>query len=72
MEIDGKYLDAKCFYCKNLVFNPAEFFCSAFPDGIPEKILTGEFDHSKKYPGQGNDIVFDPVNGLDKMDVVDK
>lgn len=25
--------------------------CLAFPDGIPEVILTGDFDHTKPYAG---------------------
>lgn len=34
--------------------------CKAFPRGIPKKILSGEFDHRKPYPKQGNDILFSP------------
>lgn len=33
--------------------------CDAFLEGIPEDILTGEFDHTKEYPKQENDIVFE-------------
>ncbi len=25
--------------------------CKAFPDGIPDKILMGEADHTKPFPG---------------------
>ncbi|MCP4149820.1 MAG: hypothetical protein GY757_18895 [bacterium] len=34
------------------------YYCAAFPDGIPIGILTGEFNHRRKYPGQKNEIVF--------------
>lgn len=47
-----------CNNCKNHL---VDLICLAFPDGIPEEILTGENDHSKPLPGQGNDIVFEPV-----------
>jgi len=32
--------------------------CDAFPDGIPQEIIDGDFDHSKPYPGD-NDIRFE-------------
>lgn len=47
-----------CMFCKHLYLDKTRK-CKAFPDGIPEDILTGEFDHTKKYPGQKNDIVFE-------------
>jgi hypothetical protein len=25
--------------------------CAAFPDGIPDEIALGDFDHRKRYPG---------------------
>ena len=45
-----------CFNCKNLTLNG----CTAFPEGIPNEILSGENDHTKPLPEQGNDIVFEP------------
>lgn len=33
--------------------------CEAFPDGIPQAILSGEFDHSQKWPDQKNNILFE-------------
>ncbi|MDD5053428.1 MAG: hypothetical protein PHO27_11905 [Sulfuricurvum sp.] len=33
--------------------------CEAFPDGIPDEIAYGDNLHSKKFPSQKNDIVFE-------------
>jgi len=48
-----------CSSCKH--FDRADGNCTAFPDGIPDEILSGENNHSKPLPEQGNDIVFEPV-----------
>ena len=48
-----------CFYCIHL--DEKEWVCSAFPNGIPEEILTGENDHTKPLPDQENDIVYAPI-----------
>jgi len=38
----------QCLMCKHFLgFGE----CDAFPDGIPEDILTGEHDHAEPYPG---------------------
>ena len=47
-EINAKYV--ACDSCRHLLDNDK---CDAFPDGIPEPILTGEHDHTKPYPGDG-------------------
>ena len=49
-----------CFQCKNYT---KEYNCKAFPKGIPNEILIWEFDHTEKYTGQENDIVFEPIKG---------
>ena len=47
-----------CFQCKNYI---KEYKCKAFPDGIPKEILIWDFEHTKKFPGQDNDILFEPT-----------
>ena len=34
------------------------FVCEAFPEKIPEVILSGRFRHNKKYPEQRTNILF--------------
>ena len=63
----------KCLDCKHLSHNlkgktteegiESDWLvaCGAFPNGIPNDILEGYFDHTKKHPDQDNDIVFEPV-----------
>lgn len=53
-------LSVQCFDCKHLIEWP---YCFAFlsRDGIPEKIRTGEFDHSAPHVGD-NDIRFTPTD----------
>ncbi|MFC1567471.1 hypothetical protein ACFL3R_01370 [Thermodesulfobacteriota bacterium] len=47
----------QCQQCKHFgLYSPS---CKAFPDGIPEKILSGEIDHNKPLPDQDNEIVFE-------------
>lgn len=48
---------SQCFMCRNY---RQELKCRAFPRGIPKRILNGEFDHSRPYPKQENDILFSP------------
>ena len=50
-----------CNYCKHFDFeNMKAFSCDAF-DNIPDEILSGDNQHSKPLPGQGNNIVFEPI-----------
>ena len=35
--------------------------CKAFPDGIPEKIASGEVGHTEPYPGD-NGIQYEPID----------
>jgi len=48
----------QCLFCKNQLLANT---CFAFPKGIPEDIIMGDFIHTKVYPKQKNDIVFESV-----------
>jgi hypothetical protein len=48
-----------CFICKHL--NEDTISCKAFPDGIPNFIITGQLRHTEKMFRQKNDIVFEPI-----------
>ena len=51
-----------CNLCKHSTMKGTT--CKAFPNGIPDKILTGEFDHRKPYPGD-NGIQFEPIEEVE-------
>jgi hypothetical protein len=44
-------ITAQCATCALYLHDTDTPACVAFPDGIPEEILTGEFDHTTAYPG---------------------
>ena len=58
-----KAVDLICFKCKH--FREFQGGCNAFPEGIPDEITSGENEHSKPLEGQGNDIVFEPIDEED-------
>jgi len=60
--------DIICIKCKHWINNDVQNLCKAFPKatkkfpkGIPWEIISGENDHSRPLPDQGNDIVFEPI-----------
>lgn len=58
-EIFSRYTSS-CSLCK--YFEEKYYACKAFPDGIPEKILSGENKHHKPEKSQSdNSIVFTPI-----------
>ena len=51
-------IGVQCFLCKHYI---GVMRCKAFPEKIPEEIMTGFKDHSKPYPGD-NGIRYEPVH----------
>jgi len=50
-----------CINCKHYQGQAnGVYSCGAFKE-IPDDVLFGEFDHTKKHPDQNNDIVFESV-----------
>lgn len=47
----------QCLKCRHFDLN---LTCKAFPDGIPEEIMTGQHDHRNPYPGDQG-IRYEPV-----------
>lgn len=52
----------QCATCKHA---NVDLTCTAFPDGIPAEILTGEFDHTEEYPGD-NGARYEPMPTLEE------
>lgn len=53
-------IDHQCARCKH--FHKKDFSgnkCDAFLAGIPKKIINNEFIHTRKYPGQDNNILYE-------------
>ena len=50
----------QCPNCKYLIGTNKHLVCEAFTNGIPEKILTGEHDHTEPYEGDGG-ILFQKI-----------
>ena len=44
----GEFTISQCFDCKHWIDRGR---CEAFPDGVPDEILTNAHDHRKAYPG---------------------
>lgn len=60
----GHIILGQCIYCEHFngyVDKADDFTCSAFPKGIPELIVNGEFDHRVQYGDE--DILFKVAEG---------
>ena len=56
-------VEPNCFYCKHLHLagrKAEKWKCDAFLNGIPERIVSGEIDHTDSYPGD-HGIQFEPI-----------
>lgn len=49
-----------CRFCRHKQNFIGEATCAAFPEGIPEEILSGKAMHKKPFPVQENDLVLAP------------
>ena len=49
----------QCASCKHMI--PFSLKCKAFPQGIPETILHGRWDHREPFEGD-NGILYEPEN----------
>jgi len=58
---DSGMIKAVYVPCDSCKYARANDTCDAFPDGIPESILTGEHDHTTPYPGDGG-IQFEAID----------
>lgn len=54
----------QCIRCENYL---GLWTCKAFPEGIPQVIASGEFDHSEGYPGDKG-IRFKAIDGENEDD----
>jgi len=49
-----------------------EFYCTAFPNGIPKEICEGAIKHKVPLPNQDNDIVFESIETTTSIDESDR
>lgn len=49
-----------CRFCRQLNSFIGKPTCKAFPEGIPQEILSGKIIHKNPLPNQNNDIVLTP------------
>jgi len=56
-----QHLPSDCMKCKHNFDDVPGAFCRAFPnkDGIPDSIYQGDIKHTKPYPGQVGNFVFE-------------
>jgi len=57
-----------CAFCSRLDSNSEKRVCSAFPKGIPNKILSGDDQHREPFKGDGG-LQWSPLLGFEWMDI---
>lgn len=50
---------SQCAYCKH--FHAEDYYCPAYPNGIPDDLLNGKELHNKVRTGQTGNVVFDKI-----------
>lgn len=65
-----EWLPVSCESCRH--FNPRNrSVCAVFPDVIPHPIQSGQFDHRKRFPGDGG-LGYEPTKAfLDHLTVLE-
>ena len=51
---------SQCAVCKHFVED--DYYCSAYPDGIPDELLDGSQKHDKTRQDQTGSTIFEPEN----------
>lgn len=62
----------QCTFCKHFQgFHGMAGLCSAFPKGIPTKIMNNEVDHKHPYPGDRNIHWEQSADTLESLGAID-
>ena len=51
--------DLQCSLCKH--FHGDDYYCPAYPDGIPDELLSGKEKHNSIIKGQKGETVFESM-----------
>lgn len=56
-------IDPQCLDCRRFR-NDGDWTCTAFPEGIPDAIVTNQHDHREPYDGDDG-LLFSPKKGVE-------
>lgn len=51
---------SQCGRCKHFIQN--DYYCPAYPEGIPDGLLEGNASHDKRHPDQTGDTIFEETD----------